>query len=105
MRPSTTGAAPCILPSHPKCDDSHGPCSTARRASSGGHPPKSRKKRNEEAANNDEANKWRALALTKKKKLKVRIPQRQFLGESRELENSIRERTKQEIIKILDKDN
>lgn len=35
----------------------------------------------------------------------VRIPQRQFLGESRELENSIRERTKQEIIKILDKDN
>ena len=70
-----------------------------------GAPPKSRKKRNEEAANNDEANKWRALALTKKKKLKVRIPQRQFLGESRELENSIRERTKQEIIKILDKDN
>ena len=70
-----------------------------------GAPPKSRKKRNEEAANNDEANKWRSLALTKKKKLKVRIPQRQFLGESRELENSIRERTKQEIIKILDKDN
>ena len=70
-----------------------------------GTSPKSRKKRNEEAANNDEANKWRALALTKKKKLKVRIPQRQFLGESRELENSIHERTKQEIIKILDKDN
>lgn len=66
---------------------------------------KNRKKRAEEASNNEEANKWRALALTRKKKLKVRIPQRQFLGESRELEDSIRERTKQEIIKILDNDN
>lgn len=66
---------------------------------------KNRKKRAEEATTNEEAKKWRALALTKKKKLKVRIPQRQFLGESRELEDRIRERTKQEIIKILDKDN
>lgn len=36
-----------------------------------------------------EAAKWRALALTKKKKLKISIPQRQFLGRSEELVNSI----------------
>lgn len=36
-----------------------------------------------------EAEKWRALALTKKKKLKISIPQRQFLGRSEELVNSI----------------
>jgi phage gpG-like protein len=40
----------------------------------------------ENARLDTEANKWKALALTKKTKLNIRIPQRQFLGESRELE-------------------
>ena len=62
---------------------------------------KSKKKRADEAAANPLAQKWRALALTKKKKLSVHIPQRQFLGDSRELQDMIHERTKQEIIKIL----
>lgn len=62
---------------------------------------KSKKKRTDEAAANPLAQKWRALALTKKKKLSVHIPQRQFLGDSRELQDMIHERTKQEIIKIL----
>jgi phage gpG-like protein len=62
---------------------------------------KSKKKRTDEAAVNPRAQKWRALALTKKKKLSVHIPQRQFLGDSRELQDMIHERTKQEIIKIL----
>lgn len=62
---------------------------------------KSKKKRTDEAAANPRAQKWRALALTKKKKLSVHIPQRQFLGDSRELQDMIHERTKQEIIKIL----
>ena len=44
------------------------------------------------------------VALTKKKKLSVHIPQRQFLGDSRELQDMIRERTKQEIIRILNSD-
>lgn len=64
---------------------------------------KTRKKKAQQANNNPEACKWRALALTKKKKLKTHIPQRQFLGESHELNDSIEQRTKQEIIKILDK--
>lgn len=39
----------------------------------------------------EEARKWRALALTKKQKLniKVKIPQRQFIGESKELREKI----------------
>ncbi len=65
---------------------------------------KNRKKRADEAKSNLQAQKWKALALTKKKKLKIRIPQRQFLGDSQELQQDIRERTKQEITKILDKD-
>lgn len=36
-----------------------------------------------------EAKMWRGLALTKKTKLKIKIPQRQFIGQSRELEQRI----------------
>lgn len=32
-----------------------------------------------------EAEKWKGLALTKKKSLKIHIPQRQFMGDSAEL--------------------
>lgn len=44
---------------------------------------------------------WRNLALTKKKKLTIRIPQRQFLGESKELNDKINERIEKEIRNVL----
>lgn len=50
---------------------------------------------------NAQAQFWKRLALTKKSKLKVKIPQRQFLGESVELSDNITERTENEIRKIL----
>ena len=42
---------------------------------------------------------WKNLALTKKTKL--HIPQRQFLGESREIREQIEQRTEEEIRKII----
>lgn len=48
-----------------------------------------------------EADKWKALALTKKQKLHIRIPQRQFLGESHELTKKINEEMENEIIDTL----
>lgn len=44
---------------------------------------------------------WKSLALTRKKKLRVRIPQRQFIGQSAELNNQINERIENEISKTL----
>lgn len=40
---------------------------------------------------------WKRMALTKKKKLNIRIPQRQFMGESRELNQRIREHIEKEL--------
>lgn len=48
-----------------------------------------------------EAAKWRALALTKKKRLHIRIPQRQFIGPSRELEERIRADVETQIESVL----
>lgn len=45
---------------------------------------------------------WRNLALTRKQKLAVKIPKRQFIGESAELTQHINEKIKQEIINTLD---
>lgn len=50
---------------------------------------------------NEQAQFWKQLALTRKTRLKVKVPQRQFLGESAELSDSITTRTKNEIRKIL----
>jgi len=44
---------------------------------------------------------WKNLALTKKSKLNIRIPQRQFLGESLELDDAIRNKIDDELDKIL----
>lgn len=52
-------------------------------------------------APNPQASFWKNLALTKKKKLNIRIPQRQFLGESKELTEKINERIEKEIRNIL----
>lgn len=48
-----------------------------------------------------EATVWKKLALTKKDKLNVKVPQRQFLGESKELTEKIANKTETEIRKIL----
>lgn len=53
------------------------------------------------AAANPQAQMWKRLALTRKKKLDIRIPQRQFLGESEELTAKINERLEKEIRNIL----
>lgn len=45
----------------------------------------------------EEAEQWKRLALTKKKKLTVRIPQRQFLGASARLEETIRKELENEL--------
>ena len=47
------------------------------------------------------AKKWKALALTKKTKLNIRIPQRQFIGESKELNDEIHQTMDNEIRNIL----
>ena len=51
-----------------------------------------------------EAAKWRALALTKKSKLRIRanIPKRQFIGESQELSQEINKMIMESINKIKD---
>jgi hypothetical protein len=54
-----------------------------------------------EPQENPEALKWKRLALTKKKKLRIRIPQRQFIGENSELSDRITEKTENEIRNIL----
>lgn len=48
-----------------------------------------------------EALNWKRLALTKKEKLNVKVPQRQYLGESKELSEKIAGKTEEEIRKIL----
>ncbi|MDR0413205.1 MAG: phage virion morphogenesis protein [Dysgonamonadaceae bacterium] len=47
---------------------------------------------------------WKRLALTKKSKLNIRIPQRQFLGESRELNEQIQQKMDSEVRNILNKE-
>ncbi|HBG39920.1 MAG TPA: hypothetical protein DDW85_00735 [Porphyromonadaceae bacterium] len=44
---------------------------------------------------------WKGLALTKKTKLNIRMPQRQFLGESIELNEAIQAKLDQELEKIF----
>jgi phage gpG-like protein len=55
-----------------------------------------------EAADNAQASFWKRLALTKKTSMQIRIPQRQFIGESRELREKINERINQELKKLLE---
>ncbi|MBO5626628.1 MAG: phage virion morphogenesis protein [Prevotella sp.] len=54
-------------------------------------------------AANPEADKWKALALTKKEKLTVtsHIPQRKFLGESQELNEKMRTKIETELTQII----
>lgn len=59
------------------------------------------KRRSKPKELNPQAQFWKNMALTKKKKLHIRIPQRQFMGESEELNSRIREKVEQEITNIL----
>lgn len=71
----------------------------ARKAATGGK--KGRKRATGKQAESPQASFWKNLALTRKKKLDIRIPQRQFLGESEELTAKINERLEKEIRNIL----
>ena len=62
------------------------------------------KKKNESLAmDNPRAERWKAMALTKKKTLTVNVPQRQFIGDSRELSDKAQKRIADEIMKIFQK--
>lgn len=61
---------------------------------------KSAKKPQPRAAN-PEADMWRGLALTKKKRLKITIPQRQFIGRSAELETAMHNELEKQVEKLL----
>lgn len=58
-------------------------------------------KRKKKHVETEEALRWKALALTKKPKLQINIPQRQFLGESQELDRKINETIDNEIERII----
>ena len=62
---------------------------------------KKRSRSTKTQSENPQAAFWKRLALTKKQKLTVKIPQRQFLGESKELEDAITARIEKEITRIL----
>ena len=62
---------------------------------------KSRGKTTSKRPTNPQAQMWKGLALTKKKKLNIHIPQRQFLGDSEELNEKIEKRIEKEIRTIL----
>ena len=61
------------------------------------------KKKTKEAGTqkNAAAGVWKALALTKKQKLSIKIPKRKFLGESEELTKKINNTIEQQIIKNM----
>lgn len=48
-----------------------------------------------------EASVWKGLALTRKSRLKIKIPKRQFLGKSRELDKRINETIENEIRNVI----
>ncbi|MFR9546129.1 MAG: hypothetical protein SNJ29_11200 [Rikenellaceae bacterium] len=52
---------------------------------------------------NREALMWKGLALTKKTKLTIKMPQRQFIGESKELDEKVSQLIETEVSKIMHK--
>ncbi len=59
-------------------------------------------KRKRKYVETEEALRWKALALTGKTRLQVNVPQRQFLGESQELDRKINETIDNELKRIID---
>ncbi|WP_418981714.1 hypothetical protein [Alistipes sp.] len=62
---------------------------------------KSAKKEQPGGSVDPEAAMWRGLALTKKKRLSIKIPQRQFIGQSRELDDALRVDIERQLEQIL----
>lgn len=58
-------------------------------------------RKQKEAAMNDHDRMWKRLALTPKQSSTVHIPQRKFMGNSRELSQKVRDYTEQELLKII----
>ena len=52
-------------------------------------------------AANPEADRWKALALTRKQKLSITIPRRQFIGDSQELNAAINRKIGEEFDKLF----
>lgn len=50
-----------------------------------------------------EAEAWKRLALTKKTSLRITIPQRQFMGDSRELREKLQQMIEKELMEIMNK--
>ena len=48
-----------------------------------------------------EAKMWKSLALTKKRNLRIHIPQRQFIGQSRELDTALQAELEKRLEAIL----
>ena len=67
----------------------------ARKAAKGG------RKGRGKAGGGTQAAFWKNFALTRKKRLHIRIPQRQFIGDSRELDEKINSRIEKEVREIL----
>ncbi|WP_129616509.1 phage virion morphogenesis protein [Bacteroides cellulosilyticus] len=72
-----------------------------QKATKGKRKGKKKDSTDKEPVENAEAARWKGLALTKKKNLRIRIPKRQFIGESQELSDKIAEKTENEIRNIL----
>jgi phage gpG-like protein len=64
---------------------------------------KSRKSKATQAADAAQAAMWKRLALTKKTSLQIHIPQRQFMGDSKELREKISRRIDEELKNLLEK--
>lgn len=65
-----------------------------------GKKPKASKSQPTLAAN-PEAERWKALALTRKEKLSISIPKRQFIGDSQELNAAINQKISAEVEKLF----
>lgn len=59
------------------------------------------KSKGSNSSESPEARRWKALALTRKQKLSVRIPRRQFMGESIELSKAVSAKVAAEINSLL----
>ncbi len=64
---------------------------------------KNRKSKATQAADAAQAAMWKRLALTKKTSLQIHIPQRQFMGDSKELREKISRRIDEELKNLLEK--
>ena len=62
-------------------------------------------KKGKKTVESDEQKKWKALALSTKKKTSFKIPQRQFLGESKELNDEILQTMDNEIRNVINRNS